>query len=576
MAAVLKFARPRDRQFAGTDLGKLREHLDNRLGSLRTERLSWWTHWRELADYLLPSRYLWLITPNKASRGSPINQRIIDSTGTKAARVCGAGMMTGATSPARPWFRLTLDDKNLADFPAVKMYLDEVTRRMQSVMAESNFYGAFATMREDNVVFGTAPVFIEEDHQDVIRCWNAACGEYYLANDERGDVGSYYREFVYTTLQMAQKFGAENCSPTVQSAIRTGGSSLAREVKVAHAVEPNSDYVPEAPGVAGKKFRGIYWEIGSSQEHILQIRGFDENPVIAPRWDVIGNNAYGRSPGMDALPDVKQLQVEQKRKGQAIDKMVNPPLVAHVSLKNEPASVLPGGVTYAADPSGVGMKPIYEVKPDLDKMLLDIREVQERVRNTFYYDLFMMIAQLETVRTATEIDARREEKLMQLGPVLERDQKEALAPAIQRIYSIMLRKGLLPTPPPELHGIELRIEYISVLAQMQQAVATAGMERLAGFVGNLAGAKPEALDKIDTDELIDQYADKLAVSPKIIVPTDQVLKIRKLRAAQVEQQQNLQNNLAAVQGAKTLSETDTGGGINALQRLVNPYGGPPA
>ena len=58
---------------------------------------------------------------------------------------------------------------------------------------------------------------------------------------------------------------------------------------------------------------------------------------------------------MDALGDIKQLQLEQKRKAQAIDKNVNPPMIADPSMKNEPASLLPGAVTSMAGLLVLGM-----------------------------------------------------------------------------------------------------------------------------------------------------------------------------------------------------------------------------
>jgi hypothetical protein len=188
------------------------------------------------------------------------------------------------------------------------------------------------------------------------------------------------------------------------------------------------------------KFRELYWEMGASQALVLQQRYFHEFPAIAPRWDLVSNDAYGRSPAMDALGDIKQLQLEQKRKAQAIDKMVNPPMIADVALKNEPASLLPGGVTYVPSTAGaVGFKPVFEVMPPIAELKDDIAEVQGRIRSVFFNDLFLMISQLDTVRTATEIDARREEKLIQLGPVLERFENEGLDPAIARTYAIMPR-----------------------------------------------------------------------------------------------------------------------------------------
>lgn len=548
---------------------KLREHADTLLVAMKTDRHSWWTHWREISDYLIPRRYKWLITPNQGNRGSPINQRIVDNTGTIALRVLAAGMMSGITSPGRPWFKLSTNNDTLNDNSNVKLWLAECERRMETVFAESNFYTSLATVYGDLGAFGTGVLIIYQDYDDVIRCYNTCAGEYFLQNDDRQDVGIFAREFVLTCKQVAERFGKENCSPTVQQAVDQGGAALTREIIIGHLVEPNDDLVPKAPGMGSMPWREMYWERGTANNTLLRLKGFWEKPFIAPRWDIIGNDAYGRSPGMDALGDLKQLQVEQKRKAQAIDKHVNPPMLADASLKNEPASMIPGGVTYVnGTAQGIGFKPIYEITPDLTGLVQDIETVQARIKATFFNDLFMMISQLDTVRTATEIDARKEEKLIQLGPVLERFENEALDPAINCTFDIMLRGGLFPPIPRELSGQKIKVEYISMLAEAQKAASTASVERLAQFVGNLAGAVPGALDNVDWDEMIDEYADMLGVSPKIIMATAKVQAIRAKRAQETQQQTAMQNSLAAVQGAQGLSQTDVGGGQNALQKII--------
>ncbi|SIO58369.1 portal protein [Paraburkholderia phenazinium] len=548
---------------------KLREHADTLLVAMKTDRYSWWTHWREISDYLIPRRYKWLITPNQGNRGSPINQRIVDNTGTIALRVLAAGMMSGITSPGRPWFKLSTNNDTLNDNSNVKLWLAECERRMETVFAESNFYTSLATVYGDLGAFGTGVLIIYQDYDDVIRCYNTCAGEYFLQNDDRQDVGIFAREFVLTCKQVAERFGKENCSPTVQQAVDQGGAALTREIIIGHLIEPNDDLVPKAPGMGSMPWREMYWERGTANNTLLRLKGFWEKPFIAPRWDIIGNDAYGRSPGMDALGDLKQLQVEQKRKAQAIDKHVNPPMLADASLKNEPASMIPGGVTYVNGAAqGIGFKPIYEITPDLTGLVQDIETVQARIKATFFNDLFMMISQLDTVRTATEIDARKEEKLIQLGPVLERFENEALDPAINCTFDIMLRGGLFPPIPRELSGQKIKVEYISMLAEAQKAASTASVERLAQFVGNLAGAVPGALDNVDWDEMIDEYADMLGVSPKIIMATAKVQAIRAKRAQETQQQAAMQNSLAAVQGAQGLSQTDVGGGQNALQKIM--------
>ena len=517
----------------------LRQYLGRRLSALRAERMSWWTHWQDLSDYILPRRGRFLISPNQGNRGDPRNQKIIDSSGTLAARTLASGLMAGLTSPARPWFRLTLRDPQLAQSDQVRAWLDDVGSRMMQVFAKSNFYNALAVLYEELGVFGTGAMLLLEDNEDVIRCYTLTAGEYFLAHSERLSVNTLYREFTLTVSQLVQKFGLNACSATVRSLY--AGGYLDREVVVAHAIEP--DDTPIMPGQALTRlpWRSVYWESGSGYSNVLDIRGFNEFPVCAPRWNLVGNDVYGRSPGMDALGDIRALQIEQKRKAQAIEKMVNPPMVADAALKNQPASLLPGGVTFVpGGGTGIGFKPVYEVNPPLDGLVEDIREVQSRISQAFYADLWLMISQLDDVRTAAEIAARREEKLLMLGPVLERLHAELLNPAIRRTFNIMARSGGLPPLPPGLPVQDIHIDFVSPLAQAQKAAALGSVERLMAFVGQLAPSAPSVLDKIDFDETVNEYADMLGVSTKLLAPESQVDATRQARAQQAGFSQKLQ------------------------------------
>jgi len=151
------------------------------LASLDNEWNDWRPHYRILADYILPRRYNWLCTPTERRAKMTKNPNILDATGTSSARVLAAGLMNGITSPSRPWFKLRTGDMNLDNNIVVQRWLDEVQRRMLRVMAESNFYNAMAVMYLDLVVFGTAAMLIYEDDETIARCYNAACGEYVLA-----------------------------------------------------------------------------------------------------------------------------------------------------------------------------------------------------------------------------------------------------------------------------------------------------------------------------------------------------------------------------------------------------------
>jgi len=553
------------------DTISLRRGLDTRMSSLDTDRMPWFNQCRDISRYILTSRGRYFVTPNDTRRGKPKNNRLIDNTGKIAARKCSAGMMTGTANPARPWFKMSMGAK-YADNSEVKLWLAEVERRIFEVFDKSNFYTSLATVFTELTGFATACMLIYEDYDDVINCTVLTAGSYYLVVDHRNVVVAVYREFAMTVDQVVNKFGYDACSYQVKNLYdQINHAGRSKEVIIRHAIEPNNERIAGARGLAGMPYRDVYWERGSPQDMILGIRGFHEKPFCSPRWEVVDNYAYGSDcPGMDALGDVISLQTEQKRKSQGIDKMMNPPMVADAQLRNEPASVLPGGVTYLANTNGVGFKPAYLVNPQLGDLKEDIKEVQNRINVAFYTDLWMLLDQMEGVqpRNEMEIQQREGEKLLQLGPVLQRVQSELLNVAIERTYAIMSRYHILPPPPPEIQGKDIEIKYISEFAQAQKAVGTTGIEQFSAFVGNLAASVPGVLDKFNTDEAIDEYGEMLGVSPKIIVPTDKAQAARDARAKQAQQQQAMQNSLAAVQGAQVLSKTDVGGGQNALQKMT--------
>ena len=538
------------------DNESLKERLEKQFAQLCNDRSSFETHWRELSDFINPrgSRFL----TSDVNRDDNRNNRIVDPTGTMAARTLASGMMSGITSPARPWFRLATPDPDMMDYGPVKMWLEVVQRRMNDMFNKSNLYQSLPLLYSSLGIYSTGAMAVLDDDQDIIRTQMFPIGSYHLANSARGSVDTCFRKFSMTVRQLVAEFGLDNVSSSVKGMFDCG--NYEKWIEVTHAVYPNMDRNTGSLLAKDKPYKSVYYECGGDEKKLLRESGFDEFPIMAPRWEVNGEDVYGSScPGMLALGQVKALQLEQKRKSQLIDKATNPPMVGPSTLKNQRVSLLPGDITYI-DNMGAqdGFKPAYMVNPNTADLLADIQDTRQIINSAFFVDLFMMLQSINTRSMPVEaVIEMKEEKLLMLGPVLERLNDECLNPLIDRAFSMMARKNMLPQPPEVMQGMPLRVEYISVMAQAQKSIGLSSLANTVQFIGQLAAVKPEALDKLNVDQAIDTFSDMSGVSATVILPQEQVDQIRQQRAQQQQQQQAMQMGMAAAQGAKTLSDAQT-------------------
>lgn len=562
-------------------------HLSGKLNALYAWRQTWWsTNWNDIARYIAPRRSLLLTqgsgglpTPNSMTRGVPINNKIVDPTATLALRYCAGGMASNLAGPQRPWFKVIplMEGVELDD--DARKWIESTENRIYGVLNISNFYNQFVQECEDIAAYGTSPAIIYEDEESVIRVHVPCVGEYYLDVDASNRVTGLYRIILMTVAQQVDFFGIDNVTEEVAQLWKGKGSGLQSERLIAHSIEPNYAVGPKKdwkiPG--GFAWREVYWSYGTADKQPLSIRGFWDKPFSASRWSVQGNDAYGRSQGMDVLPDVKQLQVMTRRMAEAIEKMVRPPLIADDKLKNQPASGLPGHVTFMPGlDAHNGMRSIYNVNPDVAALAQNIEKISQRIDRGFFKDIFMAISTLQgDQRTATEIQARRAEAMQVLGPVVENIISENLRPKLKRIYAIMERKKLIDPMPKSLHGMPLGFDFVSTLATAQKAASLGALDSMSQIMGNLAAVFPEALDKFNVDRYIDERASMAGVPSTIIWDADHVAEVRAARAKQqqdAQQQQSVANaaNTAhtGAQAAQVLANTSVTNGQTALNQLL--------
>ena len=549
----------------------LKERCNRRLGALKGARQPYEDEWREIARYAQPSHSRFL-NAEQNRNFKRRNDDVYNSHPILSFRTLTGGMTSGLSSPSRPWFRLVPFDQDLASDASVRVWLAEVERRLYAFLASTNFYGAMKSGYAEMGMFGTEACVMVEHWQAGAVCHAMTAGEYWLALSDASVPDTLYRRCPMTVHQVVQSFGLDGVSDFVRNAHDSGRYD--QPVNVCHAIEPNKDRVEGLKTASGKPWRSVYWdENDGDAERVLRVHGYEEQPFWAPRWDTIGGDTYGTAPGFDALPDMRELQMQTRRKTQATEFLVRPEKIVPASVKLTGKA---GNIVTASQIDAAGVIVPYKIDPAaIGAIMEDVQRCAEAVDRLTYADLFMAITNMQGVqpRNIEEIASRNEEKLTQLGPVIERVNSEKLEVAIDRAFGIMARKKLLPPAPEHLQGQPVKVDFVSILAQMQRMVGLGQIERTVSFIGNLAARFPEAGDRLDVDATVDDYADRAGAPPRIIRSVDEAQGLRQQRA------QDAQNaKLAAMAGpaqqgadaARLLSEAARNGG--GLAGLV-PGGG---
>ena len=581
-------ADPKDKKPTDKDAGEwaaLYTHYESRRQALYNWRLTFWTTWGQIARYMVPHRYYVWIAENTMDRGLRRDQAIVDRTGTICGDVCSAGLMSALTDPDRDWLKLGPAIPGFELDQAGQQWYEDLAERLNYIYTHSNFYDAQAQHYNDLTFFGTAPIIDYPDEDEILHCFTPCAGEYMLGAGFDFSDEVLYREFRLTVSQMVEMFGVKNCPADVLSMWRQKGGALEYEFTIGHAIEPNFAIFDSAtrgdvgvvPG--GFTWREGYWIRGKKDAKPLSVAGFNDKPFAVSRWNTQANDPYGRGVGEYMLGDVIQLQLETRQLAESIEKVNRPPMGADVSLQNLPASTNPGKITYFNTGANGEKKffPLFEIKPDIPALVTNLKEIRERIALTAYNNVFQPMQNLrEETRgqvTATEVDAIKEEQLMQLGPVIGHVYG-TLRTRVKRHLAIMARRGLIPPRPQSLRGVPTRIEFVSLLTAAQKATRTASIARTAQFTGTLYAVWPEAKLMLDPEKMIREFNDGVGGPVDIVHSSSQ---IKKAIAAAAQQQQQAQALAVTQQGAaaaKDLGNASVAPG-SALSALVGGAGGGP-
>jgi hypothetical protein len=511
-----------------------------RFRRLKTDRAPWDAHWEEVAAYCAPRR-LGAIGPHP--QGAKRMARIYNPIGLVCVQTAASSIHGMVMNPAHLWLELRLIDEAANESQAARAWLDDVGKLLLGYLQApaAAFHTHAYQALEDAVSLGTAVLYfgLQNTGAIYVRCypiWTCV-----IAESRYGVVDTVMRESEMTVRQVVSTWGPDGVSPRTRE--KWDRSKYDDQVKVLHSVRPRTTLDPGRSDRMNMPFETCYIECEA--EHLLEEGGVEEMPYVVPRLAVSTGEVYGRGPGMTALPAIKVANEAQRLLLHASEKAVDPPLqVPHEGLVS-PVRAAPGGLTFLRARQEIQQLP---TSPSLPYAAEWLEALNNEIRTIFAVDQLQFTADFRM--TATEVMLRQSEKMRLLAPVLGRLENEKLNPMVTRVFGLLARTGRIPPAPPEIEGMEMRVQYSSPLARAQKQQLAQGFIQAMTILEPLANIDPAAvLGPIDFRRLTATILNWYGVDPD-------VLKSPEMLEQEARQQQMMQ----LLQMLPQLGQAAAGGG----------------
>lgn len=492
-----------------------------RCEQMKQSRYNWETQWQSIVHFVRPtsSDFNRTLTP-----GEERNNRIYDGTARFACIALAAGLQSYLTNAADRWFNIQVRGmRELANDHGAMGWLEEVSDIIfaEYNREEANLAPSLHEAYLDLGAFGTT-LLNQEWHGDghllfrtfpLANCW--------IDENADGEVDTVARQVCYTTRQLFQRFGEDKLPREVHEARE---KQPHREWPVIHFVSPRTDRNPYKKDKGNKPFASC-WVLCATKT-LLEEGGYDEMPYHVPRWAKLAHEIYGRSPAMECLPSIRMLNAMKKTTIRAAQKIVDPPLQATSDGFVMPIVTTPGSIIFR-EPGTEPMIPL-ETRANIPVSLEMMESEKAFINQCFFFDWF--VSELKKERQSVpEIYMRKEEKLQQLAPVVNRLEAELLGPMLIRSYNLLSAAGKLPPAPPALDGRTLKLSFVSPASRAQLATKAAAVNQWLQAVIPMAQVNPSVLDRANFDEVAESLADWGNVPRRVVRSDAEVASLRSQR-----------------------------------------------
>jgi Bacteriophage head to tail connecting protein len=568
---------------------KITGRLLTRYQALKAEKAPWLALYDMISKYVLmrDKHILEGVTPVPVnfSRADLFDLSAADALHLMAASLTGALWPNGGRT-----FRILppLDmQKKLEEDDEVKNYYQFVTQTLASYMDEpkAGLHTSLDEYMSDQGSFGVSGISVfEDDDPDTPFIFRAEDVKGMVYDESaKGVVDSVFIERRMTVRQAAQEYGYDALSQTHKDCYTNG--DVNKQAKILIVIEPRRDRDPFSYGAKGLPVAGIHFDL-DTPEVILRETGYHEMPVLVTRfWKLVGEK-QGRSPAMNALPEILELNQLREAYIVAVEKKLDPPMFTYSDsmLGSGVIDTSAGAITVfsasgRAAPSGDPIKPIYTID-DISFTQQRMAELGQIIASRFFIDRLLDLNN-EQRMTLGEANIRNKLRGESLNPVYSRQITELFKPLIERCFMIAYRKGLLgvvrggerdiamqlqgltPLYIPDAVAARMdrgqdvyRIEFISPAARIMQIEELNGLTQTLEVTTAAAALNPESMDVIDLDVVLRRCAELTGAPDEVTRAVNRIEEIRKARAEQAQLAQQLEASRQESEATRNFAQAE--------------------
>jgi hypothetical protein len=516
--------------------------------------------WQLLSEFVLPNQHG--LFHGTESKGAKRTRRLYDSTAIQANHDLAATVHSTLTNPATKWAKFRFNSEALNDDPDAVAWLEGANNKFHDALNASNFDNEISRAYKMFPSFGSMVLMHEEKDINAdgqfsgfnFKAWHLA--EVAWAENMFGRVDVINRKFKMTARQANQRWPGK-LPDEMQIMLEKDPE---KEFEFYHAIFPRKDKDIKLNDVGrarpkNRPVASIY--VSKLGLKVMEEGGYYELPVHVVRWETMPGEVYGRGPGHVALPDVRTLNRAKELGLHAINKSINPPIIAEQRSVLSALDLRPGHVSVVKDINGI-RELVTQARFDVTQFAVE--DLRTAIRGSFFLDKLFLPDRRETGEmTAFEIATRTQQLQQVIGPTLGRLNTELLDPIVKRGFNIMLRGGAFGELPASIQesGGDIEVEYVNTLARSSKIEDVTAITQWIQELGLLAQIKPEVVDNINADEIARLVARRRGVPEAAVQDSKTVDATRQQRQQQQQAEQALE---AGVKAADIAAKSNTGEG----------------